>query len=127
VVERGSDKHGQLVDEEMKREVEGLERGAPVEPRAEEFRQQEPAAEGQPEPDVRPEVTTDVELRADLARHLEPSRFPTDRDGLVEAATEQAAPDRILRMLAELPPGRTFRNVEEVWEAVGGRPDPPRG
>jgi hypothetical protein len=125
-VERGSDKHGRLVDEEMKEETGGLERGAPVEPRAEESRQQEPAGEDQPAPDARPEVTTEAEARADLARRLEPSKFPADRRDLIDAATEQGAPDRVLRMLAALPPDRSFRTVEEVWEAVGGRPDPRR-
>ena len=40
-MERGSDKHAPRVDEELAHQVEPLERGAPVEPRVEEFREQE--------------------------------------------------------------------------------------
>jgi hypothetical protein len=120
-MERGSDKHGRRVDEEMKHETRGLEQGAPVEPRAEESRQQEAAGEGQPAPDAHPLVETDAEARADLARHLEPSVFPADRRALLSSASGQGAPDEVMGTLQQLPEGRTFRTLEEVWEALGGR------
>jgi hypothetical protein len=47
-MERGSDKHGPQVDEKMKQETESLERGSPVEARAEESRQKEPPGDDQP-------------------------------------------------------------------------------
>ena len=120
-MERGSDKHGRRVDEQMKHETRGLEQGAPVEPRAEESRQQEAAGEGQPEPDAHPVVETDAEARADLARHLEPSVFPADRQALLTSASGQEAPASVMEILRRLPEGRTFGTLEEVWEALGGR------
>jgi hypothetical protein len=50
-VERGSDKHGPRVDEELQHEVRSLEQGAPVEARAEEFREQEGPGDDQPTPE----------------------------------------------------------------------------
>jgi len=41
-MERGSDKHGPLVDEEMKEEVRPIEQGAPVPSRVEDEREIEP-------------------------------------------------------------------------------------
>jgi CBS domain-containing protein len=41
-MDRGSDKHGPHVDDEMKREVESIQHGAPVPSRVEEFREIEP-------------------------------------------------------------------------------------
>jgi hypothetical protein len=125
-MDRGSDKVNPRVDAELQQETEGLERGAPVETRAEEFRKQEEGGEDQPAPDARPEVETSVEARSELARHLEPSAFPADRQALLAAAEEQQAGDAVLGLIRELPEGRTFQNVEEVWEALGGEPDPPR-
>jgi hypothetical protein len=119
VNDRRSDKHGTRIDDEMKHETRGIEQGAPVEPRAEESRQQEAPAEGEPGPDARP-VETEVEARSELARHIEPSAFPTGREGLLASATDQGAPQDVLDTLNRLPEGQTFQNVEEVWEALGG-------
>lgn len=124
-MDRGSDKVNPRVDKELQQETEGLQRGAPVESRAEDFRKQEEGGEDQPAPDARPEVES-VEARGELARHLEPSAFPADRQGLLAAAEEQQAGAVVLGLLRELPEGRTFQNVEEVWEALGGEPDQPR-
>jgi Protein of unknown function (DUF2795) len=120
VTDRGSDKHGSRIDEEMKHETRGLEQGAPVEPRAEESRQQEPAAEGEMAPDARPDVETLAEARAELARHLEPSVFPAAKESLLESASSQGAPNAVIGTLQRLPDGKTFRTFEEVWEALGG-------
>jgi hypothetical protein len=125
-MDRGSDKVNPRVDAELQQATEGLERGAPVESRAEDFRKQEDGGEDQPAPDARPEVETSVEARSELARHLEPSAFPADRQALLDAAEEQRAADAVLGLIRELPEGRTFQKVEEVWEALGGEPDPPR-
>ncbi len=45
---RRGDKHAPWVDEALAHDVEPLERGAPVEPRVEEFREQEPAGDDEP-------------------------------------------------------------------------------
>jgi hypothetical protein len=125
-MERGSDKVNPRVDAELEQETQGLQRGAPVDSRAEDFRKQEEGGEDQPAPDARPEVETQAEARAELARHLEPSAFPADRQALLAAAEEQHATEAVLGLLKQLPEDRTFQNVEEVWEALGGEPDQPR-
>ncbi|MDQ3990902.1 MAG: DUF2795 domain-containing protein [Actinomycetota bacterium] len=33
---------------------------------------------------------------------------------------EEHAPQRVLDQLGRLPQGRSFQNVQEVWEAIGG-------
>lgn len=124
-MERGSDKVNPRVDAELEQETQGLQRGAPVDSRAEDFRKQEEGGEDQPAPDARPEVTQ-AEARSELARHLEPSAFPADRQALLAAAEEQHATEAVLGLLKQLPEDRTFQNVEEVWEALGGEPDQPR-
>ena len=55
---RGSDKHGPKLDEEMKRESQGLERGAPVDPRREEHRKLE-GGEDDFEPAIQPHADQD--------------------------------------------------------------------
>jgi hypothetical protein len=121
-MERGSDKLNPRVDAELGQETEGLQRGAPVDSRAEEYRSQEEGGDDQPAPDTRPEVETEIEARSELARFLEPSAFPADREALLAAAREQQAPDPVLALLSGLPEGQTFANVEQVWEALGGEP-----
>jgi hypothetical protein len=128
MAERGSDKVNPRVDRELERESEALERGSPVPSRAEEFRQQEAPAEGEPASDVRPASAegegtwrANAQARTELARHLQPSVFPADRAALLASAREGQAPDSVITALEELPEGRTFRDVAEVWEALGGR------
>jgi hypothetical protein len=117
--ERGSTRHSARVDEELEREVESLTRGAPVEARAEEWRQMEPAAEGEPNPDGITSVN-DVELRSLLAVSLRPSAFPGDRARMLEVAREEHAEDRVLAWLESLPNDEQFETVQSVWEALGG-------
>ena len=38
----------------------------------------------------------------------------------VRPAQESQAPDRVVAQLERLPQGQQFRNVEEVWESLGG-------
>lgn len=130
-MDRGSDKANPRMDQELKRETEPLERGAPVPSRVEASREQEGAGEDQPQPDSRlsgdrgmtPEGALspdELEARTDLARHLEPSIFPADRDALLASARDAGAPSTILSRLEQLPAGRGYRTVQEVWEAMGG-------
>ena len=51
---RGSDKHGPRTDELLEDQVEGLEKGRPTQPRADEFRQDEPAGPPERERDTGP-------------------------------------------------------------------------
>lgn len=47
-MERGSDKHGPRLDEEMDRETESITSGSPIEARVEESREKEGPGEGEP-------------------------------------------------------------------------------
>jgi Protein of unknown function (DUF2795) len=118
------------MDDALEREVESLTRGARVEARREEGRDMEDAADGEPVPEsVLEEVEDDhvdltraeVRSRSDLAAHLRPSVFPADRAALVQCAIEEHAADALVDALRALPDDRTYRTVEEVWEAAGGR------
>lgn len=128
-MERGSDTHGPIMDDELRRQTEGMERGAPVESRAEE--QREEAAPGDDERTSdqrlrggRPEGLDAVEARSDLARFLQPSAFPADREGLLASARETRAPAEILRALEGLPASKVYDNVQSVWADVVGRDEP---
>jgi hypothetical protein len=131
IVERGSDKHAPRLDEGLKHDTRSIVQGSPVESRAAESREQEGPAEGEPTPDVRlvgglrpsnGEAPTDEELeaRSDLARHLEPSVFPADREALLASARGQHAPDWVIDALSALPADGTYPNTEAVWTALGG-------
>ncbi len=117
-MERGSDKHNPRVDDDLKQSTASMVRGSPVEARAEESREQEGPAEGEPTSDARPSGD-DIEARSELARHLPGAAFPGDRDALIAAAKEQHAPDGVLAELRRLPQGR-FENLQAVWDALGG-------
>jgi hypothetical protein len=129
---RGSDKHNPRIDDEMGRETEALQRGAPVEPRVEEFRQMEPSGDDEPETDARlstPDpppsegtlTVAEIEARSDLARHLRPTIFPADREAITQSVRETGGPPQLVAQLRTLPARRTFDNVQDVWRALGGR------
>lgn len=96
-----------------------MTRGAPVEARAQEWRQMEPAAEGEPEPDAVVSVD-DVELRSLLAFSVRPSAFPGNRERLLDAARDENAPQRVVDWLESLPAERVFPTVQAVWDELGG-------
>lgn len=118
MTERGSDKVDPRVDEELERRVQPLERGSPAPSRAEEFREEEAPAEGQPGADARPTLD-DSERRTNVARHLQPSVFPATRDRLLASAREMSAPAAVIEVLERLPEDREFADVGEVWDAAG--------
>ena len=126
-MERGSDKHSPRVDEELDHETRSLQQGAPIESRVEEFREQEGPGEDQPTPEPRlSEGQTgsldldDAEARSDIARYLDPSAFPADRDGLVANAEANNAPEAVLERLQALPAGHTYEAMPDVWSGLGG-------
>ncbi len=101
-----------------------------MEARASEGREQEGPAEGEPTPDSRlvggrgsadgSQPTDDeIEARAEIARHLDPSVFPAGRADVVQSAEANHAPGWILDLLRRLPDQR-YVNNEAVWEALGG-------
>jgi len=130
--------HNPRLDEEMKKETASLTRGAPVEARKDELREQEAPADDEQivaartahPPTLGPDEPT---ARTELSRHLGLSVFPARQDALLRAAQENHAPEAVLEALRRLPGDVTYHTVYEIWEALGGhvehvsgRPGPPR-
>jgi uncharacterized protein DUF2795 len=119
VTDRGSSQHSPRVDDELAHETEDIVRST-HESRVEEWRMTEPPADGEPMPDTMP-YEDEIEFRSLLATSLRPSAFPCRRARLLGVAEEEFAPVRIVVALRALPAEQEFHNVEEVWEALGGR------
>lgn len=127
-MERESTKHGPRLDDELKRETRSLEQGAPVEARAEEWREHEPSGEQDPHVDARGGApgalgSDPVDARRELSRHLRSSVFPADRERLLAEAEEQEAPEAVRSTLRTLPGGVRYATVHEVWAALEGFSD----
>jgi Protein of unknown function (DUF2795) len=119
-MERSSE-HGPRIDEDLDRLTQSVTRGAPVESRADEEREQEGPADGEPVPDaVIHRAGDDFEWRSEIARHLEPSAFPASRDEIIRVARRERAPEDVVGWLERLPDGH-YDTVEAVWEALGGQ------
>lgn len=135
-MERESTKHSPRLDDEMAREVASLTTGAPVEARTREDRVKEAPSEDEPgsevggRPDL-PQVATispaQADARAELARHLAGASFPATGPELVATARSQGASQDLVAELGRLPGHIRFDTVEQVWEATGGRGEPPLG
>ena len=125
-MQRDSTKHGGRVDDELKHETESLVRGAPVESRAEEWRAQEGAADGEREPSARTRPAgpdpDEVTERTDISRHLRLSTFPADREALLREAEENNAPEHVLADLRRLPADVESSSAlnHELWAALTG-------
>jgi hypothetical protein len=128
-MERRSDKHGPLRDDELSHEVEGIVRSGHS-THAEEWKDPEPPGEDQPEVDVAPGGDhaggtppgmdeRDVELRSALAIHLPRSAWPADRDELLTRLTDEYAPDRLIELVRALPGGKRYDNVQQLSQALG--------
>ncbi|WP_281894498.1 DUF2795 domain-containing protein [Phytohabitans aurantiacus] len=128
-MERGSNKHGPRLDDQMAAEVRGMVQGNVAGSRVEEWRQPEPAGEDQPEPTTVPAgdyrtgapegmTSEEVEQRSRLGRYLDLSALPADREGLRRSAERHQAPDDVLDALDRLPSGTTFETVTEVWATL---------
>jgi hypothetical protein len=124
-----STKHSPRVDEEMEHEIQGMLKGAHS-TRAEEWREVEPAAEGDPDVDADPSGTlvggTPVGMDADaviarseLARWLDRADFPASGPDLVEAARDHRAPEVVAAELAKLPADQTYERIGDVVRALG--------
>ena len=129
-MERGSDKHSARMDDALESEVAGLLR-AGRDTHAEEWKSAEPSGEDQPDVDLAPGGTLhggvpdgmtedDVEERSRLAAYLGKEVWPATGEQLVEVARNRAAPDLVLDRLRELPPGRSYVNLQEAWGALQG-------
>ena len=124
-----STKHSPRVDEELEHEIQGMVRSGHS-TRAEEWRDPEPTAEGEPDIDAVPNGTLvggtpagmdadAVERRAELARWLDRADFPSTGPQLVEAARDHRAPDAVIAELERLPDGDTFERIGDVVRALG--------
>src|SRR3954468_15569146 len=124
-----STKHSPRIDEELEHEVQGMMRAERA-TRAEEWREVEPSAEGDPDVDADPAGTLTggtpvgmdadaVTARAEIARWLDRADYPNDGPGLVEAARDHRAPDAVVAELERLPEGQTFDRVGDVVRALG--------
>ena len=116
-MERGSNKHAARVDDRMSEEVRGEVLGNPG-GRAEEWRMAEPPGDDQPEPIERLDEE-DSERFSRFGRYVGLSALPGDRDALRRSAESLHAPDDILDDLDRLPDGQVYRNVAEIWAALG--------
>jgi hypothetical protein len=124
-----STKHSPRVDEELEHELQGALKGGHA-TRAEEWREVEPSAEGEPDVDADPAGTLvggtpvgmtkdDVAARAEIARWLDRADFPSTGSALVEAARDHRAPDVVVAELERLPQGDSYERIGDVVRALG--------
>ena len=124
-----STKHSPRVDEELEHELQGTLKGGRA-TRAEEWREVEPSAEGEPDVDADPAgtlvggtpvgMTPDaVVARAEIARWLDRADFPSTGSALVEAARDHRAPDAVVAELERLPEGDSYERIGDVVRALG--------
>ncbi len=124
-----STKHSPRIDEELEHETQGMMKAERA-TRAEEWREVEPQAEGDPDIDRAPDgalvggtpVGMDadaVSARAELARWLDRADFPSTGPQLVEAARDHRAPDVVVSELERLPEGENYERIGDVVRALG--------
>jgi hypothetical protein len=124
-----STKHNPRLDEELEHETEGMFRAERA-TRAEEWREVEPVAEGDPDLTADPQGTLvggtpvgmdadAVARRAELARWLDRADFPSTGSALVEAALDHRAPDAVVDELRRLPEGESYERIGDVVRALG--------
>src|SRR3954454_23648065 len=103
-VDRGSDKHSPLVDDQLKHETEGLVRAGRG-THAEEWKDAEPSGEDQPDSDLAPKGTLhggtpsgmdadDLEGRAEIATFLGKHGYPMVCEQIIDLVINRKAPDR---------------------------------
>jgi hypothetical protein len=129
VSEQASGTHGPLRDEAIKREDEAEARqyaGEWPEPETEPEDETEREAVWAPAARLAESPAAEnweaVELRSDLARHLDRTVWPVTRERLAEILTERNAGDRLLELAAALPEGRRYGNLRELLRALGLEP-----
>ena len=60
-----------------------------------------------------------IELRSELARHLDRTAFPATRGRLLEHLAAHQAEQRLLDLVSSLPDGATFANLGELLRVLG--------
>ena len=135
-MDRGSDKHSPMRDDELKHETAGLVRSGHA-THAEEWKDPEPSGEDQPDADRAPAGTLhggvptgmsdeDVEGRAEVATYIGKGSYPMVGQQILELVIERQAPERVIDLVRRLPAGREYHNLGEVWLAVGGHTESDR-
>ena len=124
VSEQISGTHGPAEDDAIKRQDRDELRAHGEEwPEPESSGEDEPAAVWAPEgrfAGTRPgEDWEAIELRSDLARHLDRTAFPATRAHLLETLTAYQAEQRLLDLVSSLPDGTTFTSLGELLKALG--------
>jgi hypothetical protein len=114
-MDRANSKHSRRLDDEMARETLGYTQGSGTGSRTEEWREAEPAAEGQPEASLIPDIESEDEELSRFGRYIPRTALPGDREKLLTGARQMHAPDEILAMIERLRPGRTYATVVEAW------------
>ena len=128
--EQASGTHGPLRDEAIKRQDEA---------EAQEYAGEWPGPDEEPEDETEREATwapaarlaespasenwEAVELRSDLARHLDRSDWPVTAGRLREILTERNAGDRLLELTASLPAGQRYQSLHDLVRALGLEPE----
>jgi Protein of unknown function (DUF2795) len=130
VSEQASGTHGPLRDEAIKSQDEA---------EARQYAGEWPGPEEEPEDETEREATwapaarlsespasedwEAVELRSDLARHLDRTVWPVNRDRLVEILTERNAGDGLLELTGSLPKGQRYESLRELLRALDLEPE----
>jgi Protein of unknown function (DUF2795) len=128
MTEQESGTHGARQDDALKREVRS-ELEANRATRAEEWLEPEPPGEDEPEatwalagrPGGTPpgEDWETIELRSDLATHLDRAVFPAARQKLLETLTAHQAEQRLVDLVSSVPGDVTFASFGELARALG--------
>ena len=120
MTEQSSGTHGPREDDALKREVRS-DLQAHRETRAEEWLEAEPPAEDEPEATWAPpgEDWDTIELRSDLARHLDRTAWPATRARLLEVLESHQAEQRLLDLVSPLPEGASYASLAELLPALG--------
>ena len=132
--EQASDTHGPLRDDAIKRQDEAEAREYAGEwPEPEEEPEDETEREAIWAPAARlaespaPEDWEAIELRSDLARHLDRSDWPLTGGRLLEILTERNAGDRLIELAGSLQEGQRYQSLRELLQALGLEPEERRG
>jgi Protein of unknown function (DUF2795) len=128
VSEQETGKVGPREDDALKRELRG-ELQANRATRSEEWREPDPPGEDEPDATWAPagrfgepqadEEWDQIELRSDLARHLDRHTWPATREHLIETLESHQAEQRLLDLVSSVPARATFANFHELLTALG--------
>jgi hypothetical protein len=122
--EQISGTHGPAEDDAIKRQDRGE-----LQEHGEEWPEPESAGEDEPEAVWAPEGRfagtpggenwEAIELRSDLARHLDRTAFPATRAHLLDTLAAHQADQRLLDLVSSLPARATLASLGELLRALG--------